>query len=88
MINQRWKNARIDPFGKTKNLQPKKLFGMTLKTADEVADDHNKWFEYDSDGDLSEEKVIIAGVTYTKKYHYDANKNITSNSGWIKRIGW
>lgn len=77
---------RNNPFGKTQKLKPKTLFGITFKTADEVADDHNKYFEYDSDGDLKQEKVVVNGITYTKEYHYDANKNITSNSGWIKRI--
>ena len=76
---------RLDPFGKTKKLQPKKLFGITLKTADEVADDHNKWFEYDSDGDVVQERVVINGSVYTKEYSYDSNKNITGSTQWIKR---
>lgn len=76
---------KYDPFGKTKKLQPKKLFGITLKTADEVADDHNKWFEYDSDGDVVQERVVINGSVYTKEYSYDSNKNITGSTQWIKR---
>ena len=76
---------KCDPFGKTKKLQPKKLFGITLKTADEVADDHNKWFEYDSDGDVVQERVVINGSVYTKEYSYDSNKNITGSTQWIKR---
>ena len=76
---------KYDPFGKTKKLQPEKLFGITLKTADEVADDHNKWFEYDSDGDVVQERVVINGSVYTKEYSYDSNKNITGSTQWIKR---
>ena len=77
---------RSDPFGKAKKLQPKKLFGITLKSADEIADDHNKWFEYDSDGDVKQERVCIDGITYTKEYSYDNNKNITGSTQWIKRL--
>ena len=76
---------KSNPFGKTKKLQPKKIFGITLKTSDEIADEHNKWFEYDSDGDIKQERVCINGTTYTKEYSYDSNKNITGSTGWIKR---
>ena len=76
---------RVHPFGKTQKLKPKTLFGLTLKTTDEIADEHNKWFEYDSDGDIVQEKVIIDGITYTKEYQYDSNKNIIGSTQWIKR---
>ena len=76
---------RIDPFGKTQLLKPEKKWGFTVKSVEDIAEEAHKIYEYDSDGDVVQEKIFYRGNTYTREYGYDGNKNITSNTGWVKR---
>ena len=77
---------RCDPFGKVKLLKPEKKWGFVTKSVDEIAEEAHKIFKYDSDGDIVQEKIVYKGQIYTKEYGYNSNKNITNNTGWVRRL--